>query len=392
MNRKILFLGYAVASDEAEKLTGASVAGNKMQINLLKELVKKADVSVITIYPVASFGKDERLFYRRQRRKLFNRQEYIRVGFVNLPVIKQICQILMTYRETRKFIKQNPDGIIFSYNMYPQTGIPLSLIHFLYKKKNFVLLADLPIDERIKRSFISRGAKALYDRITKFCIKHINYAIVLNKNVLEKYQLNIPYIVMEGAVDITKNNVGISPRKNTEKNIVYTGALTGYSGILLAVKAMNYIKNDNIKLDIYGQGELEELIRQYSQRNCNIRFHGKKSNEEIIKIQQEAWILINPRQVDHPISQVTFPSKVLEYMLSGRPVLTTRLNGFTEEYEDKVLWIEKEDAQYLSKLITSFLDSEERLDALGIKAKNFVVNTKNWETQINRICKFIDNN
>ena len=35
---KILFLGYAVGMEEAKNLTGVSIAGNKMQLNVLWNL------------------------------------------------------------------------------------------------------------------------------------------------------------------------------------------------------------------------------------------------------------------------------------------------------------------------------------------------------------------
>ena len=63
MKKKILYSGYVVSQSEAEQLSGASIAGNKMQLNLLTELHKKADLQVFTIYPVATFGKDKRIFY-----------------------------------------------------------------------------------------------------------------------------------------------------------------------------------------------------------------------------------------------------------------------------------------------------------------------------------------
>jgi hypothetical protein len=35
---KVLFLGYGVSRETASKLYGASVAGNKMQVNVLEQL------------------------------------------------------------------------------------------------------------------------------------------------------------------------------------------------------------------------------------------------------------------------------------------------------------------------------------------------------------------
>lgn len=387
MEKKLLYLGYAVNDKEAELLSGASIAGNKMQLNLLKELSKKVNIEAVTIYPVASYPRDCHMYYKKDMRNLFHGLKYIRISFLNFPGIKQICQIIMTFLEISRFVRSNPKGIVLTYNMYPQLGIPVLLMKLFFKKKVFTLLADLPLDERRNRSFISKICKKIYDKLTVVCIRHIDYAIVLNEHVISEYKLNIPYIVMEGAVNASEINK--QKRSSKEKNIVYTGALTEYSGILLAIQAFNKINNSNVKLDIYGSGELEGEIREYASNNENIRFYGKKDNNEILKIQKDAWILINPRVVDNPISKVTFPSKVLEYMLSGRPVMATRLNGFTKDYEEKIIWIEEENPDYLAKLIESLISQDEELDCIGEKAQEFITENKNWKIQCEYIWKFI---
>lgn len=390
MKKKLLYLGYVVSENESKTLSGVSVAGNKMQLNLLKGLKTKADISIVTIYPVAPYPRDRQTVYKRKIQVLMDGLEYVRVGFINFPVIKQVCQMVMVFREIVNFIKKYPGGVILSYNIYPQLGIPLLLIKLLYKKKIYTLLADLPLDERVNRNFISKIGKIIYDKLTCVCIRNIDFVIVLNKYVIKQYNMKIPFLVMEGAVN--QKEINTNSRNSNEKNIVYTGALTEYSGILLAIQAMEYIDDSNIKLDIYGSGELEDIIKNCASKNSNIRFHGKKQNKEILKIQKEAWILINPRVVNNAISKVTFPSKVLEYMLSGRPVLATRLNGFTEEYEDKIIWIEKENPEYLAELIKNLLLYEDKLNLIGKMAQQFVIKEKNWDVQCERIWKFVKNN
>lgn len=388
MKNNILYLGYAVNEEEAGYLSGVSVAGNKMQVNFLKRLNTKANVYVVTIAPVAAYPRDKHMIYKRSTQILVDGLNYLRIGFINFPIIKQVCQMLMVYSEIRKFIKKYPDGILFSYNIYPQLGLPLLLIKHLYKKRICTLLADLPIDERINRRFISKIAKTIYDKLTCLGIHNLDFVIVLNEYVIKQYDLKIPFLVMEGAVEPREVNQ-VTCRTSKEKNIVYTGALTEYSGILLIVQAMKYIRNTEIKLDIYGTGELESTIKFYSNKNSNIRFYGKKPNSIILKVQREAWLLINPRMVNNAISKVTFPSKVLEYMLSGRPVLATRLNGFTKDYEDKIIWIEKENPKYLAELLCELLNREDELNLVGDMAKKFVFIHKNWDVQCDRMWEFI---
>ena len=62
---KIVFLGYAVSAEEADILSGCSVAGNKMQLNVLNGFAKNNSVNLntVTIYPVAAYPKEKRIFF-----------------------------------------------------------------------------------------------------------------------------------------------------------------------------------------------------------------------------------------------------------------------------------------------------------------------------------------
>ena len=61
---KIIFVGYAVNPEESTAYSGISIAGNKMQVNLLKNLyeIKDVDLHIITIRPVQHFRRIKRRF------------------------------------------------------------------------------------------------------------------------------------------------------------------------------------------------------------------------------------------------------------------------------------------------------------------------------------------
>ena len=57
---KILFLGCATNREMVKILTGGSVAGNKMQVNILENLNNYSDVKIeaLTILSVAAFPRE----------------------------------------------------------------------------------------------------------------------------------------------------------------------------------------------------------------------------------------------------------------------------------------------------------------------------------------------
>ena len=54
---------------------------------------------------------------------------------------------------------------------------------------------------------------------------------------------------------------------------------------------------------------------------------GCVTNDEIVRLQCEATLLVNPRPSDKEFCKYSFPSKTIEYMASGTPVLMTKLPG-----------------------------------------------------------------
>ena len=391
--KKIMFLGYVVSPDEANVASGASVAGNKMQWNIIKNLknIEDIDISCITVTPLASYPSDKKIYQRKEERKLFQNVKVNRISYLNLPVIKQMWQIINVYRMAKKIIDKEKIDMIFCFNLFPQIGIPMRWLKRKFPNLETVcLLADLPIDDNTERKGVSRWLRNIMEKSTWKSMKMCDKYIVLNKHVIEKYLPNKAYIVIDGGVakeDIEKYNNKIT--KCTEHNIVYSGALTEYNGIKNLIKVMNELKETNIYLDIYGSGYLEEEVKQAERDNCHIRYHGRVSNAEVMKKQQEAWLLVNPRNVNDPIAQVTFPSKIFEYLLSGTPVLSTKLNGYSDEYNEIMIFCDDSVLEISKTIREIYYKSDSELNNLALQAKEFIINQRNWEIQTKKIYNFI---
>lgn len=380
--------------EEANRASGASVAGNKMQWNVVKNLSQYEDVEMtcVTISPLAAFPHDKKIFQKKQEKELVQGVKTIRIGFCNIPIIKQFWQILSVYTVAKKVVKEIDADVLFTFNLFPQVGVPM---RWLKKKfphlETVCLLADLPIDDNTNRKGFSVFLRKLFEKSTWKSMQLCEKYIVLNKHVIDQYLPGKPYIVVDGGVDEADIKRYEKPvQKNGEHNVLFCGALTEYNGILNLIDAMEYLHDEDIVLDIYGGGYLEDRVTEASKKNPKIRYHGRVSNQEVMQKQREAWLLINPRIVDDPIAQVTFPSKTFEYLLSGTPVLSTRLNGYGEEYEDHMYWIEDLSANALANTIGSIRNIEiHEYNNMGESAKSMIVSKKSWMRQCSRIYEFL---
>ena len=129
----------------------------------------------------------------------------------------------------------------------------------------------------------------------------------------------------------------------------------------------------------------------------NLEYRGVAPNEEIVAEELKATLLVNPRPTTEEFTIYSFPSKNMEYMASGTPLLTTKLPGMPVEYHQYVYLFEEESIQgYADALKKVLSEPNDNLHAKGVQAKNFVLQNKNYVTQAQRVLgllkdKIIDN-
>ena len=219
----------------------------------------------------------------------------------------------------------------------------------------------------------------------KLMAQHDGYVLLteaMNKLVNPKGK---PYIIMEGICD----DVEIEPsnRCNNDKFIcVYTGSLSRQVGIEPLLNAFEKLNNDNAELIIYGKGSCEDLIIERGEKDEQIKYGGLVTNEEAARIQREADLLINPRPSNIGYAAYSFPSKIMEYMASGTPVLTTRLSGIPQEYYKYVYAINNDTTDGIYNALQHVLNlPEQEREAKGRAAQEYVKTRKNKRVQGKRI-------
>ena len=289
--------------------------------------------------------------------------------------------VLSVWKYCRKSIKhEKPDFILCD-----AFDVLYSLFSFilskLYSIKTIAIVTDLP-------QFLGNGGKSIISRVVIWLMrKYDGYVFLteaMNGLVNKKHK---PYIIMEGLCE----EKTIVPRHLMNKDVIvcsYMGSLARDTGIELLVEAFQKIDEKRSKLVIYGGGEIEDYVKEKARQYCNIEYGGLVSNEKATLLQLESDLLINPRPVSIGYAAYSFPSKIMEYMSSGTPVLTTRLSGMPEEYFQYVYTIEDDSVEGIHNALLQVLSlsNEERMEK-GRAAQQFVVQNKNNTVQGQRILK-----
>jgi glycosyltransferase involved in cell wall biosynthesis len=263
----------------------------------------------------------------------------------------------------------------------------------LTRIKIIAIVTDLP--ELVVANGNERGKiihKFYVKILSKLMYSFDSYIFLTEKmnEIVNKYQK--PYLVMEGLVDLKmKASVNAIKNKSAKKIIMYAGSLNEKYGIKNMIKAFMKLEDVALLLYIYGKGDMEKELEYYTKLDQRIVFHGLVPNEIVIQKELEATLLINPRPSNEIYTNYSFPSKNLEYMASGTPLVTTLLPGLPNEYQKYVFLIKDESVNGISNSLNKILEkSQEELHYFGGVAKEFVLKNKSNLRQSKRILNFIE--
>ena len=97
-------------------------------------------------------------------------------------------------------------------------------------------------------------------------------------------------------------------------------------------------------------------------------------------------MLVNPRQNTDIFTKYSFPSKTMEYLASGRPVIGYRLDGIPEEYYKYIQLVNDNSVDALKDKIVEVcsLPADER-NRIGMTAREFIVREKNPRVQCQKV-------
>lgn len=309
---------------------------------------------------------------------------YHYITTLNFPVLRQLMILFGTLFSVLKTKKTADTYAIYDcLNLANAYGMALGCR--LKKIPAVTIVTDLPDMERQ-----SGTAKNVNNRLFNKADGFILLTEQMNGRVNHR---GMPHIVLEGHVDShapAPEEVPTYEETEGLKTILYAGSLKKIYGIRALTEGFIQAAVPGSRLHIYGEGdfrkELEELCKNYD----NVCYLGVKKNSEIVAEEQKASLLVNPRPSAPEYTKYSFPSKNMEYMVSGTPLLTTHLPGMPDEYIPYVSLIEEENAEGIAKALKLFFSASfgERREK-GRAAREFVLKNKSNTVQAKKILDFL---
>lgn len=329
---KVVLCGTIVPPQFETKIKDLSNAGNRFLLNVHRELSKTDDVEVVSYIAVKTDNEvKEELLDGNQWNYTFKSK-----GIVGSLIAYQ--------KKIRKYLRVS--DCLITYNVfYPWMGAILTARRL--KKKSILILADYSPEESY-----SGIKKRLYARAQSFLMKKYDVIVGLSSNTRKYIPDNHKFVCIQGGIseefyrefdrtgeiNSTRPDEQVRNYEDHGITIMYAGLLSKVTGVDLLVEAFENLKRiSSCRLVISGKGELSEYIREKAQNDELIEYLGLMQYEEYVDKLKDADILINPRNMTLLENMNNFPSKVMEYLATGKPIVSTKFPGH-EQFANNIFF------------------------------------------------------
>ena len=346
---------------------------------LIEGLAAGAKVDVVANPPVNRSVLSEK--FLRLPREEEGGATYRYIPAIRNPIAKAIAVGFGTFFKTLLLLDRDSAVIVDGLNRV--TALSAMLAARLRGKPCVGIVTDLP--DMLSGSGFSK-------KLANFVIRHCTHYVLLTE-AMNGYlnKRGKPYVILEGHADITMaDRLPSLEKKAAPRVCFYAGGVSRQYGLANLVEGFRKADIPNAQLHIYGPGDYVKELQQIAAEDPRVSYGGMLLNTEIVEKEQEATLLVNPRPTDEEYVKYSFPSKTMEYMASGTPVLTTVLPGMPKEYHPYVYLLEEETADGIAERLTEVLsNSDEALFQKGKEARSFVLERKNNVIQARKILEML---
>lgn len=375
----ILWIGGVYSEDSINRGFQISPAANKWQKGLVNSIIEDIGMPVVLISHLPEriwpFGK---LLPCLKNKVQFYFGNNFFVEYLNLPCIRTASLTISYKRKLKLVIEQRGKPVvIISYNPTKENVATGLLAQTKYQIPWIDLCAD-SYDPKEDWSGYAKGASRAKGHI------FLSYHAFTKSPFQKKLHL-------DGGINSLKFNSEILFKKESKekKIILYSGMMSIWGGISFLLKAFEKICIPDVELWICGHGNNSDLNIALK-RDSRIKYFGFVSDSQLQEMCQQASIFVNPRPSNVNGNNMNFPSKILEFLSYGKPVVSTWTPGLSPEYREVLEVLNEETENCLYETIEKVLCwDDEKIKNNALRIKSFLLGKKLWSHQSKRMMNWL---
>ena len=341
----------------------------------------------------ALWPRCRRFWIRGRRWREADGSSHTAVGLLNRPLLDRLSRMLCLWLEARRWARRHreEETTVLVYEMHsPYLYAAAAIRRRMPQARVVLLVPDLPAHMDLHMSRFKRLLKRVDGRLIRLLCCRVDRYVLYAAPMASSLGLSPERcIVIEGCLD---TSAVLEPplAEPAAFTMLYCGALEERYGIMSLLDAFDALPGKGWALWFTGAGHAETLIRKRAAADKRIRLFGYlPDRRKVLELQQKATLLLNLRSPQEAASAVCFPSKLLEYMASGRPVLSVHMAGVPDAYRPYLIEAADASSAALKEAIrraAAMPEAERR--RLGMAARDFVLKEKNSREQAARLLTF----
>jgi hypothetical protein len=387
---RLLYLGFAFPPGVAALNPGLNPAGHALETQMMAQLREYFDVrsagvlpleppSIVRADPGSGIAHDIILLekppelYHRFRSLACLKGQYRRwlsTGWE--PDIVLVYNLSSIYNQFLLWLRRHPKcpKLVLLLLDSPSLGVPV------HRWKRF------------RRRF-----KPMYtpdcDMIWRF-----DACIGLSKTTAKYFRpRNVPFLWMPGGCTPERachSDVLPLDHRNGSVRMGYFGALADHAGVRPLVDTLLATKVP-ASLEICGYGRLSDALNALATENNRFKFRGLMTPADCLRFGLSCDVLVNPRPATHG-NENNFSSKLFEYALTGRAILTSNLSGVEDVLGPHAFYFDPHDfnRSLRENLIALGTTKRAELDSRGAAIQQRVVSQFCWARQGERLATFLN--
>lgn len=339
---KILMIcGVYAEENEQEVLSCtkgyAEQSANIFQRKLIKGIEKNGiEHKVISAPLIGAYP----MRYSKSRFRGFSQksEKYEYVSFNNIWGIRNISRTHSLKKSIKQYLTRDTEEEFLILVYCPHTPFLEAAVYaksLKPKSKICLVVPDLP-----QYMNLNANGRGLYDFFKKYDIRYmeryiaqIDSFVILTEPMKDVLKIGTrPYMVAEGIVDSDCNVSDEVTSSDGIKRIVYTGKMNIKFGIKELVDSFSKIKDSNYRLILCGDGDAKDYVIEKAALDSRIEYKGMVTSAEAKGYINYADVLVNPRPNNEEYTKYSFPSKNIEYLITGKPVVAYMLDGMPDCY------------------------------------------------------------
>jgi glycosyltransferase involved in cell wall biosynthesis len=390
------FIGSIVPDEPRFHGPAFNRAGQMFQQELVLSLAR-AGMSPTIIYsvePIPAFPRSRRWFSRTGRITLSNGLEVYLLPFLNIQPLKPLTAGLTLFARLLAWgwRYRGRSKLVHCVNLTVPPGLIVLAAARLIGAKASVSLLDVYCPGVIVRD---STARRLDFWLQRQLIPRFDGHMVASQAIAEDFAPGRRVCRIEGGVR-PQDFCGGKRRSSTTRDghpvftVVLAGSLETYNGVELALEAFDRLPSAGFRLVVAGSGSLASLVADRAKHDCRITYAGFLEFVDVLALYQAADVLLNTRLTKALSTRHFFPSKLMEMMASGVPVISTCTGHVESEFDGLLYLLRQESPRGLADLLREIVATPvEARVALGQQARTHVLAHKTWDKQGARLAEYL---